>query len=116
MSERTSKIIQWLGFSFGVADGVPTADTLLKGPGLMGPLYAMYLKGGSGPLGNIYYSSAHLPVPEFYGQAGREKVSSQLKEVSPDSSSKTIHNKLKEDAITNVLTHEDDAMIHYLLT
>jgi hypothetical protein len=50
------------------------------------------------------------------GQAGREKVSSLLKEVSPDSSSKTIHDNLKEDAIMNVLTHEDGAMIHYLLS
>jgi hypothetical protein len=75
----------------------------------------LYLKDGSRPLGNIYCSSAHLSVPDFCGQAGHEKVSSLLKEVSPDSSSKTIHNKLKEDAIINVLTHEDDAMIHYLL-
>jgi choline dehydrogenase-like flavoprotein len=97
---------------FEVADGVQTADPLLRDPKLFRSLLETYKKDRSGPLGQFFADSSHISPPETFGPGGKDFLPNLLNQVSPDSSSKSAYDKLKEEVLLDQFAKDDGATAH----
>jgi choline dehydrogenase-like flavoprotein len=103
-----------IGMSFEAADGVQTAEAMLRDPKIFESLLAMYQKDRSGPLGHFFVDSAHLPVPEVFGPEGYGSLQTLLQNVSAGDHRSTS-DKLHEHTTLNLLSQPDGASAHYFM-
>jgi choline dehydrogenase-like flavoprotein len=101
--------------SFEVADGVPTADAVLRDRKIFQSLLESYQKDRSGPLGQFFADSAQVSLPETFGPDGKNFLHRLLQQVSPDLSTQTPYDKLQEEVLLDHLSKDDGATIHYFM-
>lgn len=95
--------------SFEAADGVPTADVMMRNPSILDSLVAMYEKDQSGPLSDIFRICAWAPSTLFE-PSSEEELKSILKKTSDDTKNKEFENTL-----VNLFKSEDGATTQYML-
>jgi len=103
-----------IGMSFEAADGVKTAEAMLRDPKIFESLLAMYQKDRSGPLGQFFVDSAHIPIPELFGPKRNETLQALLKNASVESTRSTS-DKIHEDTTMDLLSQPDGASAHYFM-
>ena len=101
--------------SFEVADGVQTADPILRDPRLFQSLLETYNKDRSGPLGQFFSASSHISPPETFRPSGKTFLSTLLKQVSPDSTDKSAYDKFREEVLIDLFANDDGATAHIFL-
>ncbi|KAF8859794.1 alcohol oxidase [Acephala macrosclerotiorum] len=95
--------------SFEAADGVPTADVLMRNPSILDSLVAMYEKDQSGPLSDIFRICAWAPSTLF-DPSSEEELKTILKRATDDTKNKEF-----EDALVDLFKSEDGATTQYML-
>ncbi|KUJ09211.1 alcohol oxidase [Mollisia scopiformis] len=97
------------GVSFEAADGVQTADALVRDPSIMLGLIKMYEESKSGPLSGFFRTCAYAPS-SLFDPASAEELQAILKKASSDAKNKEF-----EDALIDLFKSEDGVTCQYML-
>jgi choline dehydrogenase-like flavoprotein len=100
--------------SFEVADGVQTADPVLRDPSIFQSLIQMYQKDRSGPLGQFFADSAQISLPETWDPQGKDFLPRLFQQIC-GASDKTTYEKNMESALLDLFSKEDAATMHHFM-
>jgi choline dehydrogenase-like flavoprotein len=95
--------------SFEAADGVQTADMLMRDPTIMPALIDMYNKTKTGPMADMFRTCAYAPSTLFNPSSAEELNTILAKTVSD------TRNKDHENALIELFKTEDGATCQYML-